>query len=282
MKFDAHLDRATKFLELNRAGSLILPNAWDAASARIFEEAGFPAVGTTSAGIAYARGRRDGQKLVRGSMMHEFASIVAAVSVPVNADIEAGYGASPYDVERTVRGVLDLGIAGVNLEDSRHENGASPLFEIAAQEDRIAAARSAANDSRVPLVINARIDTFLAGVGADAAERAAITAQRGAAYLKAGADIVFIPLLTDPDTIRNLSGAIGGPISLMAMPGAPSAKALFEAGASRVSIGQTAMLSVLAHLRDIASEIRSSGTWDAIADRFYGFAEAEALFPAGR
>jgi 2-methylisocitrate lyase-like PEP mutase family enzyme len=282
MKFDEHLVLATRFLELNRAGSLILPNAWDAASARVFEEAGFPAIGTTSAGIAYARGRRDGQKLDRESMMHELASIVAALSVPVNADIEAGYGASPYDVEKTVRDALDLGIAGVNLEDSTHKHGASPLFEIAAQEDRIAAARSAANDNRIPLVINARIDTFLAGVGSDAAERAAITVQRGAAYLKAGADIVFIPLLTDPGVVRSLAGAIGGPISLMAMPGAPSAMTLFEAGASRVSIGQTAMLSTLAHLRGIASEIHTSGTWGAIGNRFYGFAEAEALFPADR
>src|SRR5260221_10092666 len=118
MKLSDHASAAMRFLGLNRAGKLVLPNAWDAASARVFEEVGFPAIATTSAGIAYARGRRDGQQLRRGAMVREIGSIVAAVSVPVNADIEAGYGPSPHDVAKTVSAALDVGVAGINLEDS--------------------------------------------------------------------------------------------------------------------------------------------------------------------
>lgn len=274
---DDLLSRATRFAELNAAGRLLLPNAWDAASARIFEAAGFPAIGTTSAGIAYARGLLDGEVIGRDGMIREVASIVSAVECPVTGDIEAGYGAAPEEVATTVEAVLTAGGVGVNLEDSGGVKEA-PLFSIADQVARLSAARSTADRRGVPLVINARTDTFLLGLGEDLEQRIAMTVERGRAYLRAGADLVFVPVLTEPDVVRRVADAIGGPISLMALPGAPPADVLFAAGASRVSLGHTAMMAMLGALRDVAKDIRETGAWASIERTYYGDREAHALF----
>jgi 2-methylisocitrate lyase-like PEP mutase family enzyme len=268
---------AERFRDANRAGRLLLPNAWDAASARVFEEVGFTAIGTTSAGIAYAHGVRDAERIDRETMIRAVARIVKAVSCPITADIEAGYGSSPGDVAATVEGVLDVGVVGVNLEDSMHGRDEG-LFTIDDQCARIAAAREAAGRHGVPMVINARTDTFLLGLGANIEERIRLTFERGTRYLLAGADLVFIPLLVDPVIVRRLADALEGRISLMALPGAPSAGELFDAGAARVSIGQLAMLAALGTLRSIGEELRQKGTWEAIGRTFYGFGEADALF----
>ena len=272
-----HAARAASFRDLNLAGRLLLPNAWDAASARIFEHAGFPAIGTTSAGIANARGLLDGERIGRDAMVVEIASIVRAVDRPVTADIEAGYGHAPVDVAATVNAVLDIGVVGVNLEDNAHRVDA-PLYSTAEQVARIQAAREVAEQRRIHLVINARTDPVLLGLGSDVEERIEMTIERGRAYLQAGADLVFVPGLIDPEVVRRVTDAIKGPISLMALPGAPSARVLFDAGASRVSLGNFAMLATLGALRDIAREVLETGTWTSMERTFYGFAEAGALF----
>ncbi len=268
---------AAEFQAMNRAGRLLLPNAWDAASARIFEAAGFPAIGTTSAGIAYANGLRDGQQIAPDAMIREIAAIVAAVRCPVTADIEAGYGESADRVAETVNAVVQAGAVGINLEDSRG-SADTPLFDVADQQRRIAAARAAGDRHGVRLVINARTDPFMLSLGADLDERVAMTIERGRAYLDAGADLVFVPPLIDPVIVRRLADAIGGPISLMALPGAPPADELFAAGAARVSLGHTAMLAMLGALRDLAASVRETGTWTAIERTFYGNREAYDLF----
>lgn len=270
--------RAQRFRELNLAGRLLLPNAWDAASARVFEAVGFSAIGTTSAGIANARGLPDGERIDRDTMIREIASIVAAVDRPVSADIEAGYGDAPADVADTIAAVLDVGAVGVNLEDNRQGRGAAPLFSIEEQAERIQAARDASEKRAVHLLINARTDPFLLGLGDDLESRIAMTIERGRAYLRAGADLVFVPVLIDPEVVRRVTSAIEGPVSLMAMPGAPSADVLFAAGASRVSLGNSAMLATLGALRDIGTEVLRTGTWTSIERTFYGFPEAHALF----
>jgi 2-methylisocitrate lyase-like PEP mutase family enzyme len=272
------LSLAERFREQNRAGRLLLPNAWDAASARIFEKAGFTAIGTTSAGIANAQGLQDAQRIGRDAMVRAIAAIARAVSCPVSADIEAGYGPGPDDVAATVDAVLDAGVVGINLEDNRHASGGPGLFGTDEQCARIGAARDAAARRGVPLVINARTDTFLLGLGTDEAERIQLTVERGSGYLRAGADLVFVPLLVDVAQVRRLSEALEGRISLMALPGAPPAQDLFAAGAARVSIGQLAMLATLGSLKRIAEELRQHGTWRSIEATFYGFGEAEALF----
>jgi 2-methylisocitrate lyase-like PEP mutase family enzyme len=271
---------ASHFRNLNQQGNFLLANAWDIASARIFEEAGFPAIGTTSGGIAYAHGYRDAELIKRDDMLRHIAAIAGAATVPVTADIEAGYGASPQAVADTIRRVIEAGAVGVNLEDNSHGFGASPLFGVEEQSARIAAARSAAEQTGLPLWINARTDTYLLGLGDDFDARFAMTVKRANAYLAAGADMVFVPVLTDLAQIKRLRAAVSGPISLMAMPGAPSAAELFAAGAQRVSLGVCPMLAAMGTIRDIAREVRAHGTWHAMQRSFYGFAEAEALFAA--
>ncbi len=269
--------KAKTFRDLHIQGRLLLPNAWDAASARIFAAAGFPAIGTTSAGIAYSRGFRDAQQISRDEMMHEVAIITHAVDIPVTADIEAGYGPGIDDVIETVHAVIDAGAVGVNLEDNTH-GGTQPLFDITAQAERIAAAKSEGGRNGITLTVNARTDVFLLNLGADENERIAMTIERGHAYLAAGADLVFVPALTDPRIAQHLSDAFEGHLNLMAMPGAPAANILFNAGAQRVSLGPAAMLASLGCVQNIAQELQQTGTWSSIETNFFGFTEAEALF----
>lgn len=278
--------QARLFRDLNRAGGLRLPNAWDCASARIFAAQGFPALATTSGGIAYARGFQDAEYIGREAMLAEIAAIVAAVRpLPVSADIEAGYGAAPEAVAGTVAGVIAAGAVGINLEDRRHGGpGAAPtLFEPGEQATRLAAARAAALAAGLPeLWINARCDVFLLGLGADIEQRLALTVARATAYLAAGADMVFVPGLVDVELLRRLLAAVDGPISLMALPGGPSAGELLQAGASRLSLGTGAMLATLGTIRDIAREFHGPGSVEVLTRSFYGFGEAEQLFSAAR
>jgi len=272
--------KAKIFHDLNTRGHLLLPNAWDAASARIFEAAGFPAIGTSSAGIAYSRGFCDAQQISREEMIREVAIIARAVDIPVTADIEAGYGPDVGDVTKTVRAVIDAGAVGVNLEDNTH-GGTRPLFDVTVQAERIAAAKSEGERSGITLTINARTDIFLLDLGADENERTAMTAERGHAYIAAGADLVFVPKLVDTRITQHLSDVFDGRLNLMAMPGAPAASVLFNAGARRVSLGPTAMLASLGTVQNIAQELRQTGTWSSIETNFFGFTEAEALFKHG-
>lgn len=164
---------------------LILPNAWDVAGARIFEQAGFPAIGTTSAGIAASLGYPDGERIPRDEMLTMVARIAHAVAVPVTADVEAGYGDTPAEVAMTARAVLAAGAVGVNLEDATNDPD-HPLADIAAQVPRIRAMREVATASGVPLVINARTDVYWLEVG-PADERFGVAVERLRAYRAAGA-----------------------------------------------------------------------------------------------
>ncbi|PTA67722.1 isocitrate lyase/PEP mutase family protein [Deinococcus arcticus] len=241
-------------------GGLVLPNAWDALSARLLQEAGFPAIGTTSAGVAFALGHPDGQVLPRAEALHALGRMVAAVQVPVTADLEAGYGHRPPEVAATVRAALDLGAAGLNLEDATGEPGA-PLYPLAAQVDRLAAARGAAEAAGVPAYLNARTDTYFTGFGASAAERLHETVRRGRAYLQAGADSVFVPGVTDPATVQALRAGIGGPVAVMLLPGGPGAPELLAAGACRVSVGPGLLLAALGHVAQLAQALRTQGSF---------------------
>ena len=253
----------------------MLPNAWDAASARLFAAEGFPAIGTTSADIAYARGYRDGQRLSRDEMLREVAAIARASPVPVTADMEAGYGDAPGDVALSVRGALNAGAVGVNLEDGTGRAEA-PLYGVEEQQRRLSAGRSAAGGRA--FVLNARVDTYFTAFGEDAAQRYGETVRRGRAYLEAGADVVFVPGVVDPPTVRALVEDLGGPLNLMVLPGAPSVPELLGLGVARVSMGPGPMLAALGVVAGIARELRERGTYTALERSFYGFQEAEALF----
>jgi 2-methylisocitrate lyase-like PEP mutase family enzyme len=242
--------------------------------------AGYPAVGSTSAGVAYARGYGDAERIGRDAMLREIEIMAGVVEIPVTADVEAGYGPTHADVEATVEGVIAAGAVGINLEDRVHGadrsvRGVFPVDEAAA---RVAAARAAAERQGVPVVINARTDTFLLGLGADLAERVALTIERGRAYLAAGADLVFVPGAADLGTVREIVAGIGGPVSLMVVPGLAPAAEVFAAGVNRISMGPAAHLATLGTLRRVANEVRATGDWASLTGHGFGFGDAEALF----
>jgi len=165
MEISEQSRKAEAFRSLHHGGNvLLLPNVWDVASARIVEQAGFGAIATTSAGVAFSLGYPDGQKIPREEMLAAIARIAHAVKLPVTADVESGYGNSAKDAERTALAVIDAGAVGMNLEDAPGEAG-NPLAELSAQIDKIHAVREAAASRGVPLVLNARTDVYLLQVG---------------------------------------------------------------------------------------------------------------------
>ncbi|WP_172382783.1 isocitrate lyase/phosphoenolpyruvate mutase family protein [Streptomyces sp. MNP-20] len=270
-------DLATAFRDLHVPGSpLVLPNAWDAASARLVETAGAAAVATTSAGLAWALGAGDGDRLTRDQALGAVARIVDTVSVPVTADVESGYAEDAAGVADTVRAVLAAGAVGVNIEDARHAAG-DPLRPVAEQAERIAAARGAADAAGVPLFVNARVDTYLRGAGEGAAERLALTLERAAAFLDAGADGVFVPGVVDPETVEALVAKVDGPVNVMAGPGAPPVARLAALGVARVSVGSGIAQAAHALVRGAARELLTEGTYGSLTGGL-DFGEADALF----
>jgi len=257
---------------------LVLPNAWDAMSARLVEAAGARAVATTSAGISWALGRPDGQGLAREAMLAAVRLIVETVRIPVTADVESGYGSgTAEDVAATVRGVIAAGAVGINLEDAPGRDGA-PLLDAAVQAERLAAARAAARAAGVDVFINARTDVYVKQVGGEAG-RFDETVRRARAYVAAGADGVFVPGVADADTIRRLAAAVGAPLNVIGGPGVPSVPELRALGVARVSVGPGLARSVMAHIRRAAGEVLGGGTYEALREQVPS-PEANALFAA--
>jgi 2-methylisocitrate lyase-like PEP mutase family enzyme len=269
-------DRAAHFRQLHTRRPLVLPNAWDAASARVIEQAGAPAIATTSAGVSWAFGRSDGQKLRRDEMIQMVRYIVESVDVPVTADIEGGYGTgSPQDVAETARAVIAAGACGINLEDTPGRDG-EPLLAPEAHAERIQAARQAALDAGGDLVINARIDVYLRQVGAQET-RFDATVERANLYRAAGADCVFVPGVIDAETIAALVRAIDGPVNIMAMPGAPSIPELGELGVARVSLGSALIQAALTTTQRAARELLEHGTYQTLENSL-SFSATNRLF----
>jgi 2-methylisocitrate lyase-like PEP mutase family enzyme len=244
------------------AEMLLLPNAWDVASARLVEEARFPAIATTSAGIAFSLGYPDGQKISPQDMLAVIARISQAVDVPVTADVEAGYGDAPEDSAKTARAVIEAGAVGMNLEDGTN-NPAHPLFELSLQLEKIRAVREAVEKARVPILVNARTDVYLAGVG-DPAGRYDETLRRLSAFRDAGADCAFAPGVKDPAVIGRLVADLQCPLNILAGPGSPSVAELRKLGVARVSLGSGPMRAAMGLLRRLAEEVKTKGTWSAM------------------
>lgn len=258
---------AADFLALHRGPGFVLPNAWDAGSARILEQVGFPAIATTSAGIAWSCGVPDGGALDLDTMLEHVGRIVAAVGVPVSADLEAGYD----DVADTVRRAVELGVVGGNLEDQ--VNG--KLFAVDEAADRVAAARAAAPVGT--FVLNARTDTYLSGSSGDVFGE---TVERAGRYVEAGADCVFVPGVNDEETIRRLAAAIPAPLNLVAgLSNVIPAPRLFSLGVRRVSLGGSLARAALSGLERAGRELLDSGTLGFL-DGAIAYAEVQRRFGA--
>jgi 2-methylisocitrate lyase-like PEP mutase family enzyme len=249
-------DKAATLLALHSGAGFVLPNAWDAGSARILEQVGFPAVATTSAGIAWSCGIPDGEELDRDTMLDHVGRIAAAVSVPVTADLEAGYGDTADEVARTVAMAVELGVVGGNLEDA----GPDGMFGIDEAVERLAAARAAA--PRGTFVLNARTDTYFTRArSADRGDPFAETIERATRYLEAGADCIFVPGVVDEDTIHRLATAIPGPLNIVAgLANLIDAPTLFSLGVARVSLGGSIARAALTLVERAGRELLESGT----------------------
>lgn len=248
-------DKAEQFRRLHHQKQiLVLLNAWDAASARIFEVAGVQAIATTSSGLSASLGYPDGQKVPRDLMVGAVRQICRIVEIPVSVDLEAGYGATPGEVCDSVKAVMDVGAIGINIEDGMQEPNLLA--------ERIGAIREAAAAQGVPLFINARTDVYLRGPGT-AAERFADAVRRLRAYESAGADGLFVPGLGDAETITKLVGEIRLPLNILAGQGIPAVKELERLGVKRVSVGGGPHRAALTRARQVAEEVLRDGVYSS-------------------
>ncbi len=263
MRQKSQREQAEAFGRLHREpGILVLPNAWDVITARVIESAGFAAIATSSAGVAWALGYVDGERISRGEMLAVVRRIASSVRVPVTADMEAGYGTTPEAAAETARGVVAAGAVGLNLEDGTPDGR---LVDIALHQDRIRAVREAGKASGVPLVINARTDAFEVKEWSST-ERLGAAVRRANAYRAAGADCLFVPHVSDATTIGQLAREIDGPLNIIAGPPAPPIPELERLGVRRASLGPRVVQAALGLVRRAATELRERGTYDAMID----------------
>jgi 2-methylisocitrate lyase-like PEP mutase family enzyme len=276
MDLDAQCKKAEAFRRLHdRSRILVLPNAWDAMSARIFEAAGFAAVATTSAGVSYSVGYPDGELVPRDEMIAAVARIVRCVNVPVTADMESGFARHPDDLAETIHLIIGAGAVGINLEDTVHGAGRT-LYEIPDAVDRIRAARHAATAAGVPIVINARTDVYLLGIGEKSA-RFDHTVSRLNAYHEAGADCLYAMGYFDAATIGRLVKAVKGPLNVMGLPGTPPVAELQRLGVARVSTASGPTRVAMTATRKAADELMRTGSFEVFGGDTISHQDANAL-----
>jgi 2-methylisocitrate lyase-like PEP mutase family enzyme len=256
-------EMAARFLALHGGPApLLMPNPWDAGSAKLLASLGFEALATTSSGFAATLGRLDGEVSREEALAHA-ASIVAATDVPVSADLENCFADDPDGVATTVRLALDTGLAGCSVEDFSRRPDAR-LYDARLATERVAAAAEAAHGGPVHLVITARAENHIRG-NPDLAD----TIARLQAYQEAGADVLFAPGVTDLDEVRQLVAAVDRPVNVLPGPGAPTVAELGEVGVKRISVGGGFAFAALAGVVDAARELRHQGT--------YGFRERSRI-----
>jgi len=264
-------ERASAFHRLHAPGQLlVLPNAWDAASARLMESLGAAAIATTSSGLCWSHGYADGRSIPREILVGAVAEIVRVTSLPVSVDVEAGYAAEPKRVAETVVAVIDAGAVGINLED-----GSAPPELLAA---KIEAVKQAAKASGVDLFVNARTDVYLKRLTPP--ERAASeTIARARRYAEAGCDGLFVPGLAETGAIRAIAAAGRVPLNLMVLPQLPPVAELRACGVRRVSAGSAVCAAALGAARRAAKQLLAEGRYESLFSEPVAYAEMNALFP---
>jgi 2-methylisocitrate lyase-like PEP mutase family enzyme len=256
MAADTH-DKGKLFANMHRRErAFVMPNAWDAGSARLLAGLGFKAVATSSAAMAGTLGRRDGQ-VARDEAIAHARAVVAGTKLPVSADLEQGYGDAPKVVARTIEMAGEIGLAGASIEDASGRSG-DPIYDIAFAAERVAAAVEAARRLGYPFTLTARAENFLHGRG-DLDD----TIRRLQAYEQAGADVLFAPGLPDLDAVRTVCASLTKPVSFMAaIPGKSFSVAELEAaGVKRISLAATLYRAAMTGLLDAAREVAEKGTF---------------------
>ena len=265
MNRDFQIDLGRRFRRLHESGTFLMPNAWNAGSALLFETAGFEAVGTTSAGIAFSLGKADtAGVLTIDEALDETARITGAVSVPVNVDAENGYGESPEAVAECIRRCIDAGAVGAGIDDYTWDP-AHPLYDRALAADRIRAAREAADASGIPFVLTARAECYLYGVSDAFAESVA----RSNFYREAGADLLYTPGVADRDEVAALVREVDGPMNFVVGKGMAdyTLAELAELGIRRVSIGGSLLRATFALAERAVAEMKDHGRFTWAADQ---------------
>jgi len=270
-------DQAAEFRARHRNGDIVvLPNAFDVASARVIARHQPVAIGTTSAGIAWGLGFPDGQRIDRDQMLSAIERIVRSVPMGVTADVEAAYGDTPEDAATTAEAVLEIGAIGLNIEDAQSvaSTSAEPLLHVEQAAAKVAAVRSAAERAGIDLVVNARTDPFLTG-GVDNPLEAAI--ERGNRYLSTGADCVFVPGVTERDAIAQLVERLNGPLNVYALPGVPDVAELGQLGVARVSVGCGPYQACLGLIDHATRTFLVDGTYEPFLEDYLSVPEVQAL-----
>jgi len=253
---------------------LVLPNAWDVPSARVFEDAGFPAVATSSAGMLVSLGYPDGEVINRQEFVSAVGRIARVLSVPLSADIVAGFGKTSKEVLATVKAILKAGAIGVNIEDFIHAT--KKLYAVERQIENVKAIRKLGETLGVPVVINARTDALRFAEGTEEAQfKEAI--RRATAYRDAGADCVYPMGLIDAASIARFVKALDFPINVMVRKGLPPVGELERLGVARVSFGPSPSYAAMGLLKRAAKEVLEKGTYENLVEGAITFDELNAL-----
>jgi len=269
--------KASAFRDLHHGPEmLVLPNVWDAVSAKLVEAAGFRAIATSSAGVAFTLGYPDGQRIPRAEMLAAVERIARATHLPVSADLEHGYGEGPKNAACLARELFAAGAIGLNLEDGTG-HAARPFKGSGQQVEEIQSIREAGGEAGVAVVINARTDVFWKGK-ATPEERLSDTAKRCVAYRDAGADCLFVPGLRDAQTIAALVREVAAPLNVLAGPGVPPLAELEQRGVRRVSFGSGLMRACLGYLRGLLIGIKASVNSESLLQNAASGEELNNLF----
>jgi 2-methylisocitrate lyase-like PEP mutase family enzyme len=259
------------FHELHRSGCFVIPNPWDAGSARILEQLGFPALATTSSGFAWSLGRQDNHVSLDEALAH-FRAITSSVSVPVNGDFEGGFGTDPLSVGANVAAATRTGIAGLSIEDSTGDP-ASPLVDFELAVERIRAARRAIDESGTGVLLTGRSEGFIVG-RPDLGE----TIRRLTAYAEAGAECLYAPGIRSLEEIRTVVRAVAPrAVNVLAGSDFATVSELAAAGVRRISVGGALARAAWTGFIAAAREVAESGTFTSLG-RAIPFAEVERLF----
>ena len=267
-------EKAEEFRGLHHGKVLILPNAWDVPSARVFEEAGFTAVATSSAGMMVSLGYPDGEVIGIEKFVTAIGRIARALTVPLSADVVGGFGTTPDEVAASVKKVIGAGAIGVNIEDFVHET--KRLLPVEEQLARLRAVKGLRESLRVPFVINARTDAFRFAQG-DEKARLEEAMRRGVAYRDLGVDCVYPMGLIDAASISVYGKALDFPINVMVRKGLPPVAELERLGVARLSFGPSASYAAMGLLRRASKEVLEMGTYEALVDGAITFDELNAL-----
>jgi 2-methylisocitrate lyase-like PEP mutase family enzyme len=251
-------------------GAFVMPNPWDVGTTRVLAGLGYEALATTSGGLAFSLGRRDGASAVTREEALEHAALIAgATDLPVNGDLENGFGHDPESVAETIRGAAAAGLVGCSIEDSTSQPG-EPIYPLSQAVERIAAGVEAARALPFPFVLTARAENYLHG-RSDLDD----TIARLQAFERAGADVLYAPGLRDIEDIRTVCASLSKPVNVLALPGSPSVELLSAAGVRRVSIGTGFVRTALGAFLRAAKDVREHGTFGCLD----GAATAKDLEP---